>query len=112
MSVDYYQCDSCNIGYRDDSQYACACECGANFCSLECGKLDNYADPANQEEPDEDDSAYQDYIDGNCRIDKNKHITCLICRKEKFTDYGLLHVLMEHFNLTYEQVIEIAKKQD
>ena len=42
MGVDYYQCQSCDTGYRDDSDYACYCDCGGNFCHKDCGKLDNY----------------------------------------------------------------------
>jgi len=109
MGVDYLQCDGCQTGYRDDSDYACYCDCGNSFCSKECGKLDNYLDPATQEEPEEDDPAYQDFLDGECHIDKTKPITCVVCRYESHTDYVLLEAVIKHFNITKEIAINIWK---
>jgi hypothetical protein len=109
MGVTYYICIGCDTGYRDDSDHACYCECGNNFCSKECGKLDNYLDPARQAEPDEDDPSYEDWINGECHLDKSKPITCIICRTEKYNDYVLLQALMSHFKLT--QVVNIWRAE-
>lgn len=111
MGVDYYQCDGCGRGYRDDSEYACYCDCGCNFCNLKCGKLDNYLDPATKDEPEKNDPRYQDYLNGECHIDKSKPITCVICRKESYTETALLEALLEHYRITRSQAMEIWKKQ-
>lgn len=108
MGVDYYQCDSCNLGYRDDSDTACSCDCGSMFCRHKCGKLENWAE---MEEPEEDDPKYQAWLNGNCRIDMDKPTTCVICRKEKENDRVLLYALFEHYGITRDQAFEIYKKQ-
>lgn len=109
MGVSYFTCDGCNIGYRDDSDFACYCDCGSNFCNKDCGKLDNYLDPSSYQDLDEEDPLYQDYIDGDYHINKDKQITCVICRNESYTNSTLLDSLMKHFNITKEQVIDIWK---
>jgi hypothetical protein len=106
MGVDYYQCASCNFGFRDDSDYCAYCECGNHFCSKECGKLTNYSV---MEEPDEaeGEEKYQLYLDGNTRIDLEQPITCVICRNESYTEYTLLEAVLKHFRITREQAINI-----
>lgn len=99
MSVDYSQCDSCKLGYRDDSDWACYCDCGSNFCGAICGKLKNYK-PYNEDE----DENYEGQ-----RIDRSNPITCIVCREEIFTDYGLLQGLLFHFNITRDQAIELIR---
>jgi hypothetical protein len=106
MGVDYYECDHCGYGFRDDSEYAAWCECGAHFHSVDCGKLGNYQVI---EGADENDPRYDDWINGDHRIDPDKDISCVICRKEVFTDTGLLNALMKHYKLTRKQVEKIAK---
>lgn len=96
MGADYYTCQNCNVGYRDDDNYCCYCECGGNFCTKNCGKLENYN---------------HKYDDDSYRIDKNNPITCVLCRKEKYTDYILLQSIYKHYNLTKEDVINIWKNQ-
>lgn len=108
MGVDYLQCNGCQTGYRDDSDYACYCDCGNSFCSKECGKLDNYEV---LDEIDEDDPRYQDYVDGECHIDKSKPITCVVCRYESYTDYVLLEAVIKHFNITKEIAINIWRAE-
>ena len=98
MGVDYYTCASCTIGFRDDSELAVHCDCGNQFCSIKCGLVDNYG------EWDEDRESY--------KIDDSKDVTCVICRKEKFTDYVLLEALLKHFNITREQAEEISRNQE
>lgn len=106
MGVDYYECDNCSVGFRDDSPYCVWCECGAKFHSVECGKLENYQV---LEDIDEDDPRYEDYINGECRIDVNKPYTCLICRKEVIRDEELLDFLLKRGNLTREQAVELYR---
>ena len=45
------------------------------------------------------------------RIDQDKPITCVICRKEEANDNILLHALLKHFKLTREQALEIWQKE-
>lgn len=99
MGVDYYQCDSCGRGFRDDSEYCAYCDCYNKFCTSKCGKLENYKD-----EYDED--------DGGNRIDPDKDVTCVICRNEKYTDYTLLKAVLQHFNITREQAINIWRSEN
>jgi hypothetical protein len=109
MGVSYFTCDGCNICYRDDSDFACYCDCGSNFCNKDCGKLSNYLDPICYQDLDEDNPKYQDYIDEDCHINKDKQITCVICRNELYTNNTLLDSLIKHFNIIKDQVIDIWK---
>lgn len=118
MGVDYCSCDGCSFGYRDDSEYICHCDCGSAFCSFSCGKLENYFDPYNPEQQkkgeliDEDDPRWEVWEnEGNFSIDKSKPITCVNCRKEVENDSILLAALLEHYNLTRDQAVQIWKKQ-
>lgn len=95
MGVDYHRCDGCEFGYRDDSEYVVYCDCGGRFCSKECGQLDNY-----------DGSS----ADGQA-IDDSKPITCVVCRKEKSTDYVLLQALLRHFDLSLEDAEKIWREE-
>lgn len=97
MGVDYFECDNCSLGFRDDSDYCVWCECGAKFHSKECGKLDNYGEWNDDEQTN--------------RIDLDKDITCVCCRKEHATDYMLLQALLEHYHITRAQAVAIWKKQ-
>lgn len=104
MGVDYYQCAGCTIGFRDDSDYCAWCECGNCFCNVKCGKLENYQV---LDELDEDDPRYDDYVNGEHRIDMSKDITCVICRNESYTDYTLLEAVCKHFRITRDQAVNI-----
>jgi hypothetical protein len=99
MGVDYYQCDSCDRGYRDDSEYAASCDCGGMFCSDTCGELENFT-----YEYDEEDGK------GHA-VDASRPITCVLCRLQKATDFGLLAALLKHYGLTRDEAFEIYKKQ-
>lgn len=100
MGVDYYQCDHCVTGYRDDSDYCAWCDCGAKFCHMDCGKLVNF-----HYEYNEDDG--QGYA-----IVKDVPITCVLCRLEAANDHGLLKALLKHYGINKEQAFEIYKKQN
>jgi hypothetical protein len=106
MGVDYYQCAKCTVGFRDDNEYCAWCECGNCFCSVKCGKLENYAEEYVEHESDEN----KDVHIGD-RVDPNKPTTCVICRNEAYTDHTLLEAVMKHFNLTKDQVVNIWRKQ-
>lgn len=108
MGVDYYECDGCALGFRDDSDYCAWCECGSKFHTVQCGKLQNYQI---LDELDEDDPRYDDYVNGEHRIDMNQPITCVICRKEKHTPYILLQALLKHFNLSEKEAVKIWRGQ-
>jgi hypothetical protein len=108
MGVDYFTCQSCNTGYRDDSDYACYCDCGCNYCNNDCGKLENFK----YEYDDEDCPTGVDYVEGSHAIDRDKPITCIMCRKEAVTDYILLNFLLKHVNMTREQVTKLYKEDE
>jgi hypothetical protein len=99
MSVDYYTCDKCGHGFRDDSDDYRHCKCGYCFCSAECGKLENI-----QEKYDEKTDSYA--------VDKNIPITCIFCRKESYTTSDLFNALVAHYNLSPEDVVKIWKEQN
>lgn len=97
MGADYYQCASYNRGFRDDSDHCAWCECNNCFCSAECAKLDNYGE-------------WNDEAESN-RIDLEKDITCVICRKEAYNDYTLLESVLKHFKISRKQAIEIWRTE-
>ena len=102
MGVDYYQCASCTLGFRDDSDYCAWCECGNCFCSTKCGKLENFVEEYVEHEEDESKDVYR-----GDRIDAEKPVTCVICRDEQYTDHTLLEAVLEHFSITREQAVNI-----
>lgn len=97
MGVSYYECAGCEIGYRDDGEHVCYCDCGSGFHSRECGKLQNYGDWNDETE--------------SSRIDNDRNISCKICRKETENDYVLLRALLKHYNITRDQAFQIYKSQ-
>ncbi len=99
MSIDYYKCMNCSASYRADSHYGVECECESIFCSKECGKLENH-----QEWNEDEDQEWSELVH---RVDKSKPCTCILCRKEKYTDSMLLNSLLKRFNITKEQAINI-----
>lgn len=107
MGVSHYECDGCSCGFRDDDEYCAWCECGNKFCSIKCGKVENYLEEYQEHETDENLDRYR-----GDRIDNDKPITCKVCRKENHTDYVLYQALLKHYNLTEEDAIKIWKEQD
>ena len=107
MGVDYFECESCNLGFRDDSDYCIWCECGCGFCSIQCGRVQNCLENYIEGEDDESQDRYR-----GDRIDLDKPVTCIICRAEKYTTYTLFQALLDHFNLTKEQAIDIWRAQN
>lgn len=105
MGVDYYKCDSCDIGYRDDDESGCFCDCGGSFCSAQCGKLENFT--YDYDEGEDDSSQGNGYA-----LIKGVPITCVLCRLVKATDFGLLNALLKHYGITRERAFEIYKKEN
>ncbi len=101
MGVDYYQCDHCSFGFRDDSDYCVWCDCGAKFCHADCGVLTNFHYEYDEGDPER----------GNAII-KGVPITCVLCRLEGANERGLLEALLKHLSITREQAFEIYKKQN
>jgi hypothetical protein len=117
MGVNYYECDGCGTGYRDDSDYCVHCECGNSFCGLSCGKLENYFNPhlpdyrGRDHKIADDDPRHNQWDEGYFGIDETKPITCVICRKEKENNDVLLEALLKHYKITRKQAIKIWKEQ-
>lgn len=101
MGVDYYECNKCGCGFRDDSDYCIYCSCGSHFCDESC------ADPVYNET--ERKQGY--YLEPE---------SCCVCRNEHCTDYGLLQFLLGHFNISrgdaeklyFEANPKVPKKQE
>ena len=99
MGVDWYSCSNCGQSFPDCGYYFTCSKCEHLFCSDKCGAkhLIEEGEPGYSEK---DINWY-----GHCT-------TCVLCRKESATDNQLLHALLEHFKITYEQAMEIYRKQD
>ena len=92
MGVDYYECDKCSFGFRDDDERVIWCEsCCAKFCSKECAKPVMELNTAKMEEVPED---YEEY---------EVCVECCVCRKEHCSDDALLSFLLKHLELDREQ---------
>ena len=109
MSMDYDDCAVCGhticLGNDD---YAAYCECGNNFCSVKCGKVENYH---LWKDGDDEDQRYDEWQNGSYRDDLSKEVSCVICRNEKYTEYTLFQAVLKHFDITREQAIEIWRSQ-
>ena len=81
MGVDYYECNKCGRGFRDDSDYCVYCDCGNHFCNEKCAQPE-------YEAREEDDDAWQQCV------------SCIVCRNEHCTDYALLEFLLKHFSIS------------
>jgi hypothetical protein len=86
MGVDFYTCAHCGYNFPDCGDFF-GCECGEHFCDSKCG--DRKVDEENEDIS-----------------------TCRLCRKDSATDNNLLHALLAHFNITYDQAMEIYRKQE
>lgn len=90
MGVDFYACDNCGETFCDAGDYF-RCDCGDKFCSTECG---------GSETTDADDT-----------IDDEEVISCIHCRRESATASDLLYFMLKKYNLTYEEALEMYKKE-
>lgn len=99
MGVDYYECNKCGFGFRDDSEYCVYCDCGAHFCSKDC------ANPTYETriEKLKEFGSERDYEYEAC-------ISCCVCNNEHCTDYALLQFLLGHFNISIDEAKELYFK--
>lgn len=97
MGIDYYVCDYCMSGFPDCSSKFRSCEmCGRSYCSDECALLKEI-------EADEDFEAIIDY---------DEKYNCRMCRREDANDSTLLHFLLKHFKLSYDDALNLWKKEE
>lgn len=82
MGVDFYTCAICKYNFPDCGDFV-RCECGKVFCSDECA---------------------------NMTYDENDEGFCVICQKKNADDSTLLKFLLNHFNLTREQAVDMWSK--
>ena len=91
MGVDYYTCAACDETFADCSYYFTCSECETMFCSDKCGgKQIVKTDP--------DGKRYND------------DTSCVMCRKEDAKPYKLLSFILAHFNMTYDQAMDLYRK--
>jgi len=93
MGVVHYKCDTCGRSFSDCGKFFACFSCRGKFCSDDCGGkqvIPHPEDPPNMEE----------------------ETTCVLCRKESATDFQLLHFLLKHIKLTYEQAMELYRNAD
>lgn len=84
MGIDYYTCQSCNEAFPDCIEYFVCETCETMFCSGSCGGR---------------------------KYDEEDNISCVLCRKEQATDSNLLHFLIRHYKLSYEQVFKMYQEE-
>ena len=92
MGVDFYTCAICEYNFPDCGDYVTCEECYNHFCSDECASL-KPIQTSDEEEFNED------------------LTSCCLCRKEVANDYILLGVLLRHYNLTKEQVLDLWRQE-
>jgi hypothetical protein len=103
MSVDFLSCENCNETFCDAGDFF-RCECGATFCSSECGERKDGSDDL--EENDDDDDCDQD------EVEYDDTVTCLFCREEDAPSESLLGALLTHFNITRDDALKIHFAQE
>lgn len=89
MGVDYYACNFCNTGFRDDSEYCVYCGCGAHFCCEDCAK------------------PKYELVKDKYGYEYKECVSCVVCRNQYCTDHALLKFLLEHFSLSKEKALEM-----
>ena len=92
MGVDFYTRAICEYNFPDCGDYVTCEECYNHFCSDECASL-KPIQTSDEEEFNED------------------LTSCCLCRKEVANDYILLGVLLRHYNLTKEQVLDLWRQE-
>lgn len=97
MGVDFYTCENCGYNFPDCGSYFSCSGCDARFCSNECGGRQVIEE---ESEDEVDDEHYHEEL-----------TSCVLCRKETATSHELLHFLLGHFNITYEQAMELYRKE-
>jgi hypothetical protein len=90
MGVVFKVCEHCEKVFPDCQDYF-YCTCDSIFCSAECG---------GRQVEQEQTAEYEE------------HISCIICRGELIPDSELLSFLLAKYNLTWEEAVELYKKDD
>jgi hypothetical protein len=98
MGVDFYTCENCGRTFPDCGPYFSCYSCSARFCSNECG-VKQVEDDESEGEPE----------DGRW---KEEITTCIFCRKESVTDRDLMLFLLKKLALSYDEAVELYKKED
>ena len=88
MGVDFYTCSSCSFIFPDCGEYYTCNQCEKCFCDSKCARSKLVSN------------------------DNEDYSNCLFCRKEDANDSILCEVMMKHFNVTREQVLEIWRNQE
>lgn len=94
MGVDFYTCANCGYNFPDCGDYF-SCECGEHFCSVKCGGKQVTEPP----DDDDDEENWEEIT------------TCTLCRMESVTDEDMVHFLLERLSLTYEQAVDMFRKE-
>jgi len=89
MGVDFLTCmnEGCKRTFADCGAFF-PCSCGESFCSEECGNRQ-----IEEPETDEYDALY----------------SCNLCRGETILNNDLLKFLLEKYNITYKEAVEMFK---
>lgn len=90
MGIDYYTCFGCERAFPDVIAYHNCEECGNIYCSTKCAKPELI-------ESVEDDS-------------DEERTSCVYCRDEIITDTDILSAVLQHFNISKEEALELYKK--
>ena len=98
MGVDFYTCENCGYNFPDCGPYFSCYSCESRFCSTKCGgrKLE-----CEQEEKRKDGSSW--FLEVT---------SCVLCRKEEVTDRSLMLFLLKRCSLSYDEAVELYKKED
>jgi hypothetical protein len=98
MGIDFYSCENCGHNFPDCGEYFSCSGCYAKFCSDECGGRQLHFSELDE---DEDEESIED-----------DHTTCVLCRKETAIDHELLAFVLKHFKMTYDEALELYRKED
>jgi hypothetical protein len=98
MGVDFYACENCGHTFPDCGDYF-GCECGAIFCSSECGVRISEEVPTGDK-----------YADGEDKYEDRT--TCSFCRLENLADHEMIPFLLNKLGLTREQAVDMFRKEN
>jgi hypothetical protein len=103
MGNSYYECQNneCGNGFDSYSDYSFWCDCGAHFCSEECGNKESSFE-SDETEPT------SGIIEETDR--EGESSTCLFCRNEDCPDVELLKWLLKRDKLTKKKAVKLYLK--
>ena len=99
MGVDFITCrnEACGYNFPDCGSYFFCTGCETNFCSNDCGGKELVKDENGEPIEDKDFCAYK--------------TTCILCRKESVSTDSLVYFLLKKLGLTYDQAVEMYRKE-